>query len=85
MGIISTAQCNYSDYSQQLDRCYQIRFSSIKGFTDVNREVELEPPAFCSSVLANSNMKWARASLGWLGSVGVTLVLPLFLAAEVKG
>ena len=42
-------------------------------------EVELLPPALLSRDLANSNMKWASASLGWLGSVGVALVLPLVL------
>ena len=36
----------------------------------VNREVVEVPPAFVSTVFANSNMKCALASLGWLGMEG---------------
>ena len=36
----------------------------------VNREVEDEPPALVRTVLASSNIKWALASLGWLGMEG---------------
>lgn len=46
----------------------------------VNNEVELFPPAFPSTVLDSSNMKCAMASLGWLGTVGIILLLPLNLS-----
>jgi hypothetical protein len=45
----------------------------------VNRDVELFPPALPSTVLDSSNIKWAMASLGWLGTVGIILLLPLNL------
>ena len=45
----------------------------------VKREVALLPPALSSTVLANSNMKCADASLGWFGTVGMMRVLPLYL------
>ena len=36
----------------------------------VNRDVVEVPPALVSTVFASSNMKWALASLGWLGMEG---------------
>ena len=45
----------------------------------MNRDVELLPPALIRTVLASSNIQWAEASLGWLGTVGIILALPLNL------
>ena len=45
----------------------------------MKREVELLPPAFVNTIFASSNMKCADASLGWLGTVGMIRVLPLYL------
>ncbi len=36
----------------------------------VKSEVLLFPPALSKTVLASSNMKWAEASDGWLGTEG---------------
>lgn len=46
----------------------------------MNSDVELLPPAFTSTVFANSNMKCADASLGWLGRLGMMrFLLDLYL------
>ena len=51
----------------------------------VKSAVELEPPAFISTVLASSNMKCAVASLGWFGTVGITPdFLPLYLCEATR-
>lgn len=57
----------------------------VAGDWLMNSDVELLPPAFTSTVFANSNMKCADASLGWFGKLGMMrLLLDLYLNIHQK-